>query len=316
MNKRIVILVFLGLFYNPFVSFSQDSIPEAKDISEEKELTFQQFFFKALSEKAITNYKKAIRNLEKCDEILPNNTSVFFEFSKNYLLLNKTFEAKDYIKKALQKKPKDIWMLSHLVEIYKKERDFKKAIEIQEKIVTLNSSKREALVYLYLQDRSYQKAIALMNVLASEKGLSRNLRRIKSSLEKRKPDLLEKKSIANDLSGLIESFKNNASFNTLKLLLEKAYLENKNIFNTYSDQAVSLFPAQPFVYLMRGKSLNNQKLYKKALSILESGIDFVIDNQSLEADFYEEISNAYLGMNNSLKAAEFKNKAKKLRAIK
>ncbi len=298
------------------MSFAQDSIPAAKDLSEEKELNFQQFFFKALSEKSITNYDKAIKNLEKCNEILPNNTSVLFEFSKNYLLLNQTFQAKEFIQRALLQKPNNIWMLSHLVAVHKKERDFKKAIEVQEKIVKMDASKRDDLVYLFLQNRDYEKAVDLMNVLESEKGLSRNLRNLKSSLEKRRPGLVKTKE-PTDLKGLVESFTNNtSSFTTLKRLLEMADKQDREVLNTYSKEAVTLFPAQPYAYLMRGTSLNYQKEYKKALTMLESGIDFVIDNTGLEAQFYDQMAKAYAGLKNTTKASEFKNRAKKLRSIK
>ena len=60
---------------------SQDSIPATKDLTQEKELKFQQFFFKALSEKSIGNNQKAIENLESCNQILTNNAAVFFELS-------------------------------------------------------------------------------------------------------------------------------------------------------------------------------------------------------------------------------------------
>jgi predicted Zn-dependent protease len=316
MNKRIVILVFFGLLFNPFISLGQDSIPAPKDLSEEKELNFQQFFFKALSEKSITNYEKAIAHLQKCDEILPNSVSVLFEFSKNYLFLNKTFEAKEYILKALKQQPDNVWMLTHLVEVYKKERDFGKAVEIQRKVVKQQPRAREALVYLLLQNREYESTLALMNELEAEVGLSRNLKRLKKSLEKRKPTLV-KKDDPTDLKGLVEHFKKEpSSFEILKKLLEKASKEDKAIFNTYSKEAISLFPAQPLAYLMRGKSLNYQKLYTQSLTILQSGIDFVIDNPKMEANFYEEMAVAYTGLKNTAKANELKNKAKKLRAIK
>lgn len=315
MRTRMVIYMFILLLCSPLVIYGQDSIPAPKDLNEETELKFQQFFFKALSEKSITNYQKAIENLEECNALLPNNTSVLFEFSKNYLFLNKTFEAKEYINKALLQKPDDVWMLSHLVEIYKKERDFTPAIEIQKKIVRQRPETKEALVYLLLQNRDYKNAMVLMQDIEAKKGLSNNLKRLKSSLEKRKPDLVKKKT-PEDLHGLITSFKNNpSSFETLKLLLEKAYIEDKNIFNTYSAEAISLFPAQPFTYLMRGKSLNYQKLHSQALTLLQSGIDFVIDNHRMEADFYEEMAITYTGLKNTAKAIEFKNKAKKLRVI-
>jgi hypothetical protein len=50
----------LALFSFLFILFSinsnaQDSIPAKKDLTEEAELEFQQFFFKALSEKSIGN---------------------------------------------------------------------------------------------------------------------------------------------------------------------------------------------------------------------------------------------------------------------
>ena len=57
-------------------SYTQDSIPEAKDLTEEKELKFQQFFFKALSEKSIGNYQKAIENLSLASAYLKKYTKV------------------------------------------------------------------------------------------------------------------------------------------------------------------------------------------------------------------------------------------------
>ena len=77
MIKRIALVVCLGLLYNPFLMSAQDSIA-VQDLDEEKELKFQQYFFKALSEKSIKNYQKAIENLELCNEVLPENVTVFF----------------------------------------------------------------------------------------------------------------------------------------------------------------------------------------------------------------------------------------------
>ena len=59
-------------------SYAQDSIALPKDLNEEKELKFQQYFFKALAEKSIRNFQKAIENLESCNQIIPNDVAVFF----------------------------------------------------------------------------------------------------------------------------------------------------------------------------------------------------------------------------------------------
>ncbi|MEQ6125101.1 hypothetical protein AAON49_12915 [Pseudotenacibaculum sp. MALMAid0570] len=314
MIKRIVLVIFLGLLYNPFISLGQDSIVLAKDLKEEKQLKFQQYFFKALSEKSIKNYEKAIENLETCNELLPNDVSIYFEFSKNYFLLNKYHAAKEYINKALIQEPNNIWMLSHLVAIYKKERNYKEAIDVQQKIIKLDPQKREDLVRLYYFNRNYLEALSLMDELEKEKGLPRNLKQLKKSLELRKGPA--KKKEKQDIKSLIATFEDDqSSFKTLKKILDLAFEEDVKTFHKYSKLAIDLFPAQPHAYLMRGKSLQILSNHKEAISILESGIDFVIDNSNLEADFYETLAKAYDGLGNSIKAQDYRNRAKKLKTV-
>lgn len=308
MIKRIVLIICFLLVYSPSL-FSQDSIPAAKDLTEEKNLEFQSYFFKALSDKAIRNYQKAIGNLEMCNEILPNNPIVYFEFSKNYFFLNRNQLAKEYINRALEKKPNDIWMQLHLIKIFKKERDFTSAIGIQEKLANSDPKRKEELVYLYLQNRDYVKAISLMNAMESENGLSKNLLVLKNNLEKRKSNLLKKKT-SNNLSDLISKFNQENSLKDLLLILEKSEKENKTVFHQLSEKGLELFPAQPSVYLYRAKSLNDQKLHKKALTILETGIDFIIDNPTMLNSFYREMANSYKSLGNENKYQEFINKIK------
>ena len=81
-NNKIILFTLFFILQHSF-SFSQDSIPENIDLTEEAELKFQQYFFKALSEKAIGNYQKAIENLESCNQLLENDIAVFFEFLNN-----------------------------------------------------------------------------------------------------------------------------------------------------------------------------------------------------------------------------------------
>ncbi len=311
MKNRMIVLVFTGLFCTPFFSFSQDSIPVAKDLTEEKELKFQQFFFKALAEKSITNYQKAIENLENCNEILPNNVSVFFEFSKNYLLLNKTFEAKEYINRALEKETENIWMLLHLVEIHKKDRNFAEAITIQQKIIKNHPKRRNDLVYLHLQNNNRKEAMNLLQTLENENNLSSRLKRLKNNLEKRTTKTVVKVE-KDDIKSLIEKFENEKLFETLKKILEKPVEEkNQATLLEYSEKGIVLFPAQPFVYLVNGKVLNYQKSYKKAFTILKAGIDFVIEDK-MEADFYTEMAISSEGNGDKAAAKKYRMLAKKV----
>lgn len=303
MNKRAKHIILLLIWVSSVVVSAQDSTA-VKDISEDKELRFQQYFFKALSEKSITNYQKAIENLEICNGLIPDKPSVLFEFSKNFLLLNKTFEAKEYIQKALKIEPKNKWMLTHFVKVLSQENNYKEAINIQQQLLAIDPTKRVDLVYLYLRNREYQNAVSLMTVIEKEEGLSRSLKNLKRSLLARKDNISETK-LDDDLASLVAKFESDSSFDVLQKILEKSETTDTNIFNTFSKKGLELFPAQPLVYLSRGKALNQQKKYSEALSVLETGLDFVIDNKAMLKRFYKSMAASFKGLNNPTKYQEY-----------
>lgn len=306
-----LIPVIFFFFLVPWNIISQDSIPIAKDFTEEKELKFQDFFFKALSEKSIGNNQRAIENLESCNQILTNNTSVFFEFSKNYLLLKNILLAKEYINRALQIENDNIWMLKHSVKIFVADRNFSEAIKVQEKVVGINQKERAYLVRLLFQNREYKKAILLMNTLEKENVLPERLRSLKNNLEVGKSKI-DKKEKSNDIFSLINRFKYDKSYKLLEQILQN-YLENPDELLKYSNEGISLFPAQPYVYLTKGRALIYQKEYKKALTSLRNGIDFVIDDK-MEAKFYTEMAIAYKGLGNLKEEIIYRQKSKRLKS--
>lgn len=301
----------LYFILNSIITVSQDSIPLTKDIDEEKQLQFQQFFFKALSEKAITNYRNAIVNLENCNALLPDEVAVLFEFSKNYYFINKTLEAKRYLDSALEKEPENLWMLLHLVKIHKKDRNYAEAIRIQQKIIENNPKRREALVYLHLQNNDIESAVSLLENLRNEGSLSGKLKRLQQRLEAGEKLITAKKVVAST-PNWIQEFEEKKTFKALKNVLENAVKENnQEDLLKYSTEGLSLFPAQPLVYLMHGKALNHKKLYKKALTVLNDGIDFVIENK-MEAHFYKEMAVSHEKTGNTKEAEKYKMRAKQL----
>ncbi len=70
---------------------------------------------------------------------------------------------------------------------------------------------------------------------------------------------------------------------------------------------------QPFLYKMNGVALNRLRKYNEAISVLTIGIDFVVDDNTMEADFYEQFSISYEGLNNKEEALKYKQKAERLR---
>jgi tetratricopeptide (TPR) repeat protein len=288
-------------------SYTQDSLAVAIDFTEEKELKFQQFFFTALSQKSIGNYQKAIENLESCNQILPNNKAVFFEFSKNYLYLNNTFLAKEYINRAIIQDSKNIWMQKHLVKVLEKENNFFEAIKIQQKIIVLNPKENKNLVLLYLKNRDFKKALSFMKTLEKDNLLSSDLKKTKERLEKTNYSEIQKVKVSKDI---YKRFETEKTYPVLKQILLETK-EKPRLLLKYSKEGIALFPAQPFVYLINGSTLNVNREFKKALEILQNGIDFVIED-AMEALFYKEMALAYKGLNNKVEERRYMEKFRKL----
>ena len=288
-------------------SYTQDSLSLAIDFTEEKELKFQQFFFTALSQKSIGNYQKAIENLESCNQILPNNKSVFFEFSKNYLYLNNTLLAKEYINRAIIQDSKNIWMQKHLVKVFEKENNFFEAIKIQQKIIVLNPKENKNLILLYLKNKDYKKALSFIKTLEEDNLLSSDLKTIKEHLEKTNYSEIQKVKVPKDI---YKRFETEKTYTVLKQIL-LATKDKPKLLLKYSKEGIALFPAQPFVYLINGSTLNVNREFKKALEILQNGIDFVIED-AMEALFNKEMALAYKGLNNKVEERRYMEKYRKL----
>jgi len=58
---------------------------------------------------------------------------------------------------------------------------------------------------------------------------------------------------------------------------------------------LELFPSQPQLYLDNGLALSGLTNYDEAIESLELGLDYIIDDDTLEARFYEALGNAYKG---------------------
>ncbi|WP_225035885.1 tetratricopeptide repeat protein [Winogradskyella sp. SM1960] len=121
---------------------------------------------------------------------------------------------------------------------------------------------------------------------------------------------------AKALSNFKEALKQSPNdFKLIKdVLLLQLDLKDYNAVITDSEQALELYPAQPILYLVNAVANNNLGAPKKAIDNLEMGLDFLIDNPSMEADFYSELSIAHKALNNISKSETFAKKAKALKA--
>jgi len=291
-------------------------------LEEQRDLNFEQFFFTALQQKAIGNHDKAISALESCQSIKQDQMPVYFEFGKNYFALEKYPEAEGYTQKALELDSTNVFIQLLLRDIYSKQNKHLQALEIQKSIVDKNPDEQIDLVILYIKNDQIENARTLLLTLEKQGVLASRLIPFKEALLRGKIEkpvevsaniALENQS----LEELKATYATNKSFKVLRQYLLK--LDEKKMIKELieeSENALELYPAQPLVYLMQANGFNQSKQYEKALQSLETGLDYLIDNTALEADFYESMSLSYKGLNKNVEASKSYNKAIALRQNK
>ena len=103
---------------------------------------------------------------------------------------------------------------------------------------------------------------------------------------------------------------NNEDIETALLLLE-AYTETAqfDVIVKKSEAWIQLFPSQPQFYYFAGLGNNQLLAFKKAKELLETGLDFVVDNPALEINFYIQLGEAFSGLGDNNKKEMYFSKA-------
>lgn len=310
----------IGMVFISVFSYAQQAT--VVDI-DKNDLDFQGYFFEALKQYAIHNYSKAIENLESAYKIDSKNMAVEFEFSKNYFQQKKWNEATIFLEKALEKEPENRFLLMHKVALFKGQKLFDKAIEIQQKLVKLKPSQLDNLVALYVENKNFAEANKLVNELEASGIVSEKLNEYKIKIAagtvKNEPvkKVESSSNLALDLEGLRKEFAKNKEYSVLQKLLEQSFAENKfDVLYADSTLGLAYFPAQPLVYKLNAIALHKLGKYSEAIDVLTVGIDFVFDDNKMEADFYNQftLNNELLG--NKTEAMKYKQKEQMLRLKK
>lgn len=96
---------------------------------------------------------------------------------------------------------------------------------------------------------------------------------------------------------------------TLLLQLE---LQKPGAAQELSQKALESYPSQPLLYLLNGTALNQLQRFKEAEDMLTFGLDYLIDDPQMEAEFYRQLAVTHAGLKNDKRAAEYKARAAKL----
>ena len=274
---------------------------ESAEISLEENIDeFQEHFFEALKQRGIENYDRAVDELLKCKKI-DDNATIAFELGKNYFSLKEYGRAKESFQKAVDKKPQNQWYLTGLFNVQAKLGEREEAIETGKKVIRLNPQFREEVARVYVGMREYKKAYKMLEKLEKSGGLSFTAANMKSMLDKK---VNKKKKSDGKVADIIDQTPKprvRGDGKILDQIKDALQTESYEAANRLAKAGLSDFPSQPKLYLYNAKALNALKEYKKAIEMLEIGLDYIIDNAPLEKEFYQTFVAAYKKMGNSKK---------------
>lgn len=310
-SKHITVL-FGAMFYSMTFIGQNDVVSSEEMLIEQQNINFQTFFFEALQQKSIGNFDKAVFALEACNDIDKDNVAVLFELSKNYASLIKYTEAEYYVLKGLEKDPLNLYMLRHLKDIKTRQNDYAGAIKVQKRIVAIKPEEEADLVILFIKSGEIEMATDLLRKLDDNDKLPEGLEALKESLlqEDGPIEPLSERIIEEtpkrQVDRLKEAYTLNKEYGNLEALLTRQY-KTKQFLDLLKDseEGLSLFPAQPFLYLMNGRALNGLRRYEDAMNILEEGLDYIIEDDNMKASFFKELSLSYKAMGDNKKASEY-----------
>ena len=245
----------------------------------------------------------------------------------------------------IKKNPKEESNYVALIFLYNENNQEEKAQEIAKKleIAIPNSDWAQVSLFkLYLNNNEGENVVKAMNfVLASPKIDSKIKHRMlnefilfisdkpqfDSDLEKAVPYFDNDKAVqvAKELGKFyhskkswdkairfyeLQTNKNHNDIETALLLLE-CYTEKGqfDVIEKKTDALLQIYPTQPHFYYYSGLALNQKGDFKKAKEMLETGLDFIIENTELEINFDIQLGESYNGLGDLKKKEFYFNKA-------
>lgn len=249
----------------------------------------------------------------------------------------------------IKKNPKEESNYVNLIFLYSKSEETDKALEVAKQLakeIPTSEWGQVSLFKVYLDANQTDKAIKSMNVILSSSKIDskikhRTLNEFLIYVNKNPqyaPDL--EKAIAyfdndkevdvakeigkfyhskNQFENAIKYYEKDLKSNSdtdreTNLLLLEVYMKAKQ-FEPMTKRAMNMievYPSQPQFYYYAGLGNNQLQQFKNAKTVLEMGLDYVVDDIKLEASFNIQLGEAYNGLGDAKKKEEYFLKANEL----
>ena len=294
-----IVLIVSAMAHN--ATYAQEEQESADVYLEEYTDEFQENFFEALKQKGIQNYDRAVDLFLKCKQLEPDNSVVNYELAKAYMLDKKYVQAQDYAIEALLSEPTDYWYLDNLLTILDKQGS---PIEtVKQRIPYENKKLQQNMAVSFFKMKKYEDAQKVLSGLEDSQLKSDLNRKINDSLEKGKQE---------QIAPIAQRKRKNVDYDPLTQL--KAEMERLIAASDFkkllseSQEALDSYPLQPYFYYTYGIALISNGSPNKGIEVLESGLDYLLDDENLKNKIYKQLSEGYSKIGNTQKANEYLNK--------
>ena len=277
------------------------------------------------------SYKKAVGTYNEIEKQLGVNEDLSIRKERLFILLGKLDLAVLELKKLIAVFPEEMRFMGMLAELYKANGLDEKAINLFREIIEIDSKNpyaNMALAEHYRMNNDFDSALihinlcidspeieveSVLQILSTYAELSFKDNKYNAALE----SLLKKALLKYPSQGRLHLLSADISYQKNKstesfLSYEKALnlgLMDFTIWNRYlmlglelkkyssvsenGLKSIELYPIQPTLYLITGISFSLSNQHLKAIEVLQAGLNYVVNNIGLKADFYSYLGNSF-----------------------
>lgn len=258
--------------------------------------------------------KDQIKNLEARVENNPEKESNYLALIFRYSENNEKEKAFETAKELLKINPNSQVVHLALYKFYLDDNEPDKAIESMKIVVKSPEIKPDAklkvltdFIQFVSENPEYEADLVETTALVGETSNSKSVMELGQYYLSKKDHV---KALEN-FEAALKLDPNN--FTVLRnIMLIHLDLKQFDLAEEKSNEALEKFPSQPLFYLVNGVAQNELNQPEQAIEALEMGLDYIIDDDKMEADFYLQLSKAYTLLNNTTKAKAFSERAKQI----
>ncbi len=252
-----------------------------------------------------------------------------------------------YLENKIETDPDNKQNYLNLIYFYSQTGNVKQAYQVAQKLQQIHPEAAEAhlaLYKIYTEEDKLEEAVNSMEIVLNSETISADIKQkvVKDFMVfvQKNPQFegqlvnvlgeelnygeqsnkqLAEYYIGKDNTKAIQYFEkalqeNSSDFESIKKLLLLQIQEQKyKDALALSERTLAVYPTQPIIYLLQGVSFNNTEQYKKAEESLLTGLDFLIENPQMEADFYQQLIIALKALQKTEALKKYQQKAESLK---